>query len=270
MENARESNWKGLVFPAGILVLWFLLGCTGRLNRHIIPSPGDIISAFGHLWRQGLLWSHFSTSLLRVFAGFALAAIVGVPLGMLMGWFPQSTFWFGPTLGFLRQIPPTALIPLFLLWFGIGEAPKLAVIFYAAFFPIVVNSALGVHEISQDYWEVSQALCLSPWKTLRFLILPGSLEAVFTGLRLGMGLSWRAIVAAEMLASTSGLGYLVMTARSLARVDEMVVGIIIIGFMGLLIDQAFLTVASRLILSRRGVKHASTAPRTAPSLQEVS
>ncbi|HHT90679.1 MAG TPA: ABC transporter permease [Firmicutes bacterium] len=270
MENVRESHWQGLVFPGGILVLWFLLAYTGKLNRHTIPSPGEMISAFGSLCRDGVLWSYLSTSLWRVLSGFVLAAMVGVPLGLIMGCFPQTVIWFGPTLAFLRQIPPTALIPLFLLWLGIGEGSKLAVIFYAALFPIVVNSCLGVQEISRDYWEVSRALCLPPWNTLRRLILPGSLEAVFTGLRLGMGLSWRAIVAAEMLASTSGLGYLVMTARSLARVDQMFVGIAVIGFMGLVMDQAFLTVHNRLILPRRGVRHASTPPQTAPSLQNVS
>lgn len=267
---------KGLVFPLGLVLVWVLLGCTGALNSQILPSPGEVLEAFGYLFREGLLWSHLSSSLFRVFAGFALATLVGVPIGILMGCVPQSREWFGPTLHFLRQIPPTALIPIFLLWFGIGEAPKLAVIFYAAIFPIIVNAALGVQEIPQDYFEVSRVLCLSPWKTLRNLVIPGSWGSVFTGLRLGMGMSWRAIVAAEMLASTSGLGYLVMTARSLARVDEMFVGILVIGFMGILIDAAFITLENHLIPMwrsakrvGRGERDAECASRTAPSLQEV-
>lgn len=276
MAKARESSWKGLVFPLGLLALWFFLGWTDKLNSQILPSPGEVLDAFRLLLQEGLLYSHVSSSVTRVFGGFGLAVLVGVPFGILMGCLPQSQVWFGPTLHFLRQIPPIALVPLFLLWFGIGEAPKLVVIFYAALFPIVVNAALGVQEISKDYWEVSRVLCLSPAKTLRTLILPGSYVAVFTGLRLGMGMSWRAIVAAEMLASTSGLGYLVMTSRSLARVDEMFVGIFVIGVMGILIDAAFFTVQNHLAASKRwakssdrGEKDVSTAPTSAPSLQEI-
>lgn len=276
MERTRWGGFKGLVFPLGLLTAWFIFGYTGKLNQQILPSPGEVLSAFRYLCRDGLLWSHLGSSLVRVFGGFAFAALVGVPLGLIMGCVPQSQTWFGPTLHFLRQVPPTALIPLFLLWFGIGEAPKLAVIFYAALFPIVVNAARGVQEIPGMYWEVSRALCLSPWKTLKYLVIPGSWGFVFTGLRLGMGMSWRAIVAAEMLASASGVGYLVMTARSLARVDEMFVGILVIGFMGILIDAAVITIQNHFVPSwrsvqgtRRSEKGGTTAPRTAPSLQEL-
>ncbi len=272
MAKTGGSSIRGLVFPMGLVGIWLLLGVMGRLNNQIFPTPGEVLESFAYLCREGSLWSHLSISLFRVFAGFALAALVGVPIGILMGCVPQSQVWFGPTLHFLRQIPPTALIPLFLLWFGIGEAPKLAVIFYAALFPIVVNGALGVQQIAWDYWEVSRVFCLSPWKTLRTLVIPGSWGSVFTGLRLGMGMSWRAIVAAEMLASTSGLGYLVMTSRSLARVDEMFVGILMIGCTGILIDVAFITLQNHLIpmwrlakRGRRSEKDAKCASRTSPS-----
>ncbi len=275
MATVRRGGFKGLVFPLGLLSVWFLLSYTGKLNNQILPAPGGVLEAFLYLGRSGLLWSHLGSSLFRVFTGFALAALVGVPLGILVGCVPQSQVWFGPTLHFLRQIPPTALIPLFLLWFGIGEAPKLAVIFYASLFPIVVNSALGVQEIPKAYWEVGQVYCLSPWKMLTRIVIPGSWGSVFTGLRLGMGMSWRGIVAAEMLASTSGLGYLVMTARSLVRVDEMFAGILVIGFMGMLIDATFLTLQNHLIPSwssakagRRGERDAGAASRATPSLQE--
>lgn len=251
MHNNTNSGWKGLVIPVGVLFLWFFLGVSGRLNTQVFPTCGEVWEAFRYLSQKGLLWHHVANSLSRVFAGFGLAILVGVPLGLLMGCVPQSHLWFGPTLHFLRQIPPTAWIPVFLLWFGIGEGPKFAVIFYAAVFPITINSALGVQQIPKEYWEVSRALCLPPLKILTTLVIPGSYHAVFTGLRLGMGMSWRAIVAAEMLASTSGLGYLVMSSRSLARVDEMFAGIAFIGFIGVLIDMAFVTVQNHLIPSWR-------------------
>lgn len=276
MRHTNEASWKGFVIPTVAFILWLGLGRMGKLNNALFPSPENVLEAFAYLLRGGLLWSHVGSSLLRVLLGFGLAIIVGVPVGILLGCLPRGQVWFGPTLHFLRQIPPVAWVPIFLLWFGIGEGPKLAVIFYAAVFPIVINSALGVQQIPKEYWEVGKALCLTPVKTLQTLILPGSYHAVFTGLRLGMGMSWRAIVAAEMLASTSGLGYLVMSARALARVDEMVVGILIIGFIGLWIDVAFVSLQNHLIPAWRfrtntsgGEAHGGAPFRATAHFQEV-
>lgn len=276
MQSKRCRSWKGLVLPIAAFLLWLGLGAMGKLNTTLFPSPQDVWQAFCYLWQGGLFWSHVSSSLLRIALGFSLAIIVGVPLGMILGCLPQSQIWFGPILHFLRQIPPIALVPLFLLWFGIGEGSKLAVIFYAAVFPIVINATLGVQQIPKEYWEVSRALCLSPSKRLQTLILPGCYQTLFTGLRLGMGMSWRAIVAAEMLASSSGLGYLVMSARSLARIDEMFVGIVIIGCIGLLIDRVFVALQSQIIPFWRwssstsgGEEFANTPVRVGTRFQEV-
>ena len=145
-----------------------------------------------------------------------------------------------PTLHFLRQIPPIAWIPLFLIWFGIGEGSKSAVIFYAAFFPVLLNSLLGIEQIPRRFWEVGKVLEFDYLKFLWRLVLPASLPSIMAGLRLGMSMSWRALVAAEMIAATSGLGYLIMSARSLVRMDEMVVGILLIGLIGILIDAFFI------------------------------
>lgn len=249
MRSRNNRPWKGLVIPTLLIMIWIGLSATKKLNTALFPSFAEVWQAFLYLARGGVLLTHVAESLYRVFAGFGLAVVVGVPLGLVLGCIPQSQLWFGPTLHFLRQIPPTAWIPVFLLWFGIGEGPKLAVIFYAAVFPIVINTSLGVQQIPQEYWEVSRALCLPPLRTLKTLVLPGSYHAVLTGLRLGMGISWRAIVAAEMLASTSGLGYLVMSSRALVRVDEMLAGIILIGLIGILIDSLFVRLQNHMIPS---------------------
>ncbi len=276
MQNNRSNNWKGLVIPIVVFGFWFILGVTGRLNSQLFPTPQEVWVAFMHLLKRGLFWRHVASSLTRVFIGFGLSIAVGVPLGLLIGCVPESHVWFGPTLHFLRQIPPTALIPVFLLWFGIGEGSKHAVIFYAAVFPIVINAALGVQEIRKEYWEVCRALCLPPGKILRTLILPGSYSAVFTGLRLGMGMSWRAIVAAEMLAASSGLGYLVMSSRALVKVDEMFAGIIFIGIFGIIIDVVFVAIQNHLIpswrmrlSSNRGEEFVNTATAVEPSFQDI-
>ncbi len=249
MLHKLTGRWKGLIIPLAILALWISLGAMGKLNSTLFPGPGDVGRAFLALMREGRLSTHVIHSLQRIFLGFGFAAAIGVPMGLVLGCFPGSQVWFGPMIHFLRHIPPTAWVPVFLLWFGIGQGPKLAVIFYASVFPVVINTALGVQQIPWEYWEVSHALCLSPWRVLRALVLPGSLPAIFTGLRLGMGISWRAIVAAEMLASTSGLGFLVMSSRALVRVDEMFAGIMVIGILGVTVDFLFAFLQKRVVPS---------------------
>lgn len=276
MLEKGKYSWQAWVIPCIVILIWFVLGATGRLNAGVFPTIGEVWDAFLYLTGKGLLTEHIIDSLSRVLVGFGMAIVVGVPLGILMGWIPASQIWFGPILHFLRQVPPTAWIPLFLLWFGIGEGSKFAVIFYASVFPIAINTALGVQQIPNEYWEVSRALCLPAGKTLTKLILPGSFQAIFTGLRLGMGMSWRALVAAEMLASSSGLGYLIMSSRSLARVDEMLVGIAAIGFIGMFIDILFVGVQKRMLPiwqlrsePVRGEVHGETSPAVGKRLQEV-
>ena len=276
MLERDKCSWQAYVIPFLIFFIWCALSVTGRLNAGVFPTVSEVWDAFLYLTSQGLLLKHILDSLFRVIVGFGMAIAVGVPLGILMGWIPKSQIWFGPFLHFLRQIPPTAWIPLFLLWLGIGEGSKLAVIFYASVFPIAINTALGVQQIPNEYWEVSRALCLPAGKTLTKLILPGSLQAIFTGLRLGMGMSWRALVAAEMLASSSGLGYLIMSSRSLVRVDEMLVGIACIGFIGMFIDILFVTVQKRMLpmwqfksSTVRGEVYGEASPAVRKRLQEV-
>ncbi len=255
MNKGKSITWKGLMIPVVIIAIWIVSSVAGKLNTALFPSFGQVCHAFYSMARGGVLFSHIADSFYRVFVGFVLATLVGVPLGLVLGCIPQSQVWFGPILHFLRQIPPTAWIPVFLLWFGIGDAPKFAVIFYAAVFPIVINTSLGVQQIPKEYWEVNRALCISPLRTLKTLVLPGSYHAMLTGLRLGMGTSWRAIVAAEMLASASGLGYLVMSSRALVRVDEMLAGIILIGFIGVVVDGLFVRLQNNMIPSWKwGIK----------------
>ncbi|NLY11687.1 MAG: ABC transporter permease [Firmicutes bacterium] len=229
---------KGAVFPIFILIIWLL--SSRHSTNNLIPAPNEVINAISNLWARGEIQKHVSISLIRVLKGFGWAAIIGVPLGLCFGVFTKFRLWLMPTLHFLRQIPPIAWIPLFLIWFGIGEGSKSAVIFYAAFFPVLLNSLLGIEQIPRRFWEVGKVLEFDYLKFLWRLVLPASLPSIMAGLRLGMSMSWRALVAAEMIAATSGLGYLIMSARSLVRMDEMVVGILLIGLIGILIDAFFI------------------------------
>ncbi len=233
---------KGLRFDYGFilpLLLLFLWQYLSTRSTGFLPTPKEVGEGFVYLYSTGRLQGDLKISLTRVLGGFFFASFVGVPLGFSLALVPRIRMGLMPLVQFLRQIPPIAWIPLFLVWFGIGEASKVAVIVYAALFPIVLNTFLGASQIPTQYWEVAQALELSPFKVLTKLVLPAAAPFVFTGLRLAMGMSWRALVAAEMIASSSGLGYLIMASRSLVRLDEMVVGMILIGLVGVLIDRFF-------------------------------
>ena len=232
----KQVSWRGLVIPLIVIIFWWGLGKAGLINLQLIPSIEQVCQALLELIKGQTLMRHLAISIQRVLIGFIFAGVIGVPFGIILGWFPGLQPWFNPTLHFLRQIPPVAWIPLFIMWFGIGEASKNAIIFYAAFFPIFLNTQLGVSQIAKEYWEVAR-LYQFPWsKTLVKLVLPGSARTIITGLRLGMGMSWRALVAAEMLAANSGLGYLIVISRSLVRLDELVVGIVIVGVVGIIMD----------------------------------
>lgn len=237
MKRRWVSVIQALTIPACALLLWAVAAQRGWLAVGLLPSPTEVAESFQLLLQRGLVLRHLQASLWRVLLGFAWASVLAIPTGILLGWVRPLRPWLLPTLHFLRQIPPVAWIPLFLLWFGIGEASKHAVIVYAAFFPIFLNTVMGVEQIPRSLWEVSRVLEFSPLKTLCKLLLPGSAVAILGGLRLGLGMSWRALVAAEMLAASSGLGYLVMSARSLVRTDEMVVGMLLIGIVGLAMEQ---------------------------------
>ncbi len=196
--------------------------------------------------RSGELTRHVGISVLRVVRGFLAAAIAGVTLGLALGWIPLLRTLIGPLLHFLRQIPPVAWIPVFIMWFGIGESSKISVVTYAAFFPILLNTETAAAQISGNYLELGRAFQFTSFQVLTRIIVPGSLGPVFTGLRLGLSNSWRALVAAEMLASAGGLGYMIVLSRELVQPDVMFLGIIVLGLLGYAVDAGALRLQKRL------------------------
>lgn len=244
MRNTRW--WYRLVLPICILGLWFVGGQLDLLNLQLIPPLSEVWSSFWGLLNDGTLLKHLGISLVRILWGFFVSAIFAVPLGILLGWKTRLQIWLDPTLQFLRQIPPVALVPLFIMWFGIGEESKITLIVYAAFSPVLLNTQLGVAQLPKEYWEVAQLYQFSTRQTLTKLVLPGSAPAILTGLRLGMGMCWRSLVVAEMLAASSGLGYLISRARSLIRLDELFVGVFVIGIIGIIMDRMFLLIEKQL------------------------
>ncbi|MFP5213003.1 MAG: ABC transporter permease, partial [Acidobacteriota bacterium] len=175
-------------------------------------------------------------SLFRVTAGFYAAVLIAVPLGVFLGRTHAVNRWVNPAIQFLRPISPLAWIPFAMLWFGIGDKPALFIIFLAAFFPILLSTAHASATISPMYYQVAANLQLAPWESLYFVTLPAIMPNIMIALRVSLGVSWMVVVAAEMIAVKSGLGYLIIDARNALRLDYVIVSMVTIGLIGLCLD----------------------------------
>lgn len=225
------------VFTA-VLGLWWAASKFGWVNAFLLPAPGKVLDTLVELARSGALARHTLVSLQRVGLGYAIAVLAAVLLAVL---FSRSTSIRGlvdPLLEFLRQIPPLALMPLLMLWLGIGETQKVAIIVLACFFPIFLGIRGGIAQVDGKLIEVGKVCGLGPSEILWRIVLPSSLPSIVVGLRIGLGYSWRALVGAELIASSAGLGYLIVDAENLARTDIVLAGILVIGVIGLLADLA--------------------------------
>lgn len=232
----KHFKGMGLAIPFLLFLVWKLLSLAGLWSSYLLPDPSTVWRATIDLMASGVLWKHIAVSFSRVIGGFIVAALFAIPLGVLLGLRPALHLWLGPTLNFLRHTPPLALIPILILWLGIGEITKLTIIVLASFFPIFLNTENGVRETDIRLLEVGKSLGYSHKKIIRRIILPGSLPSIATGMRLGMGYSWRALIGAEMIAASSGLGYLILDAEQMSRSDVVFVGIFAIGLLGTLVD----------------------------------
>ena len=211
----------------------------GALNDFLLPSPRKVCKAAVELYSSGVLIPNILTSLLRVVIGFLLTVSLAFPLGIIVGLNHSAQEYLNIPLEFLRNIPPLAVTPLLILWFGIGEISKLAVIFLSTFFPVFLNTASGVAHSDTKLFEVGRIMGLGNIQIIRRIILPSSLPSILTGLRLGLGFSWRALIGAELLAAASGLGYMIIEAEQFARTDIVIVGILCIGTLGYTMDVVF-------------------------------
>lgn len=183
----------------------------------------------------------------RVFAGFAMAALIGTPIGLLIALSDRVRWSLDPLLQFLRPIPPIAWIPLTILWFGLGNGPAYALTMIASFFPIVLNTYFGVQRIEAQHIDVARCFGASRALRLRALILPAALPSILTGWRIGFGTAWMAVMAAEMVASHTGLGYLIQVSQNMLRTDRVLVGMVSIGLVGFVLDRLFVALQSRWV-----------------------
>jgi NitT/TauT family transport system permease protein len=210
-----------------------------------VPSYGSLISTLGSL-AGSFLWTDIRASLIRVGVGFALAAVTGTAAGCLMGWYAPLRLLFEPWVQFIRMVPSLAFIPLVIVFLGIGETPKILVIGLSAFLAITVSVMLGVRNVDPIYLRAARTLGASTGVMFRRVILPATLPYMLVGFRLGLANAWTTVVAAELIASSSGLGYLIENASQYNETPQIIIGIVFIGLIGLLMDQIMHQLERRL------------------------
>jgi sulfonate transport system permease protein len=237
----------GLILPFLLFAVWQIVGSLGFVSKTVLPAPSDIVLAFKNLIVSGELFTHLKISVLRAAAGFLLGAGLGLAAGIAVGFSTKTEGVLDPSLQMLRTIPHLAVAPLFILWFGFGEASKILLIAKSAFFPIYVNTFLGIREVDARLFDVARILDFSRWKQIKLLILPSALPNILLGIRLSLGAAWLALVVAELMGSTEGVGYMMMDARQFSNTDIVFVGIIIFAVVGKLTDSFVRLLEKRLL-----------------------
>ncbi|MBC7620240.1 MAG: ABC transporter permease [Candidatus Saccharibacteria bacterium] len=224
-----------LLVIALIIAVWWWVVVQGE--SPIFPTPWQVVTGTLELAEDGSLWEHIGASLFRVGMGFGLAVLVAVPLGLWMGWVGGAYRTFNPIFQMLRPISPIAWIPLAILWFGVGDVSPIFLIFISSVFPMIVQTTSGVHTIERRYLRAAANFGVSRVVLFRRVVIPAVLPEIIVGMRIGVGVAWLVVVAAEMIALRSGLGYLIMDSRNAGnRYDLVIASMIIIGMIGLLLD----------------------------------
>src|SRR5436309_4084798 len=232
--NIQHSSYP-LVMTALFVVIWAL--AVHLSSTKIFPSPAAVAKAIAQLAEEGRLWAYIADSLARVAAGYIAAIVIGIPLGFLLGWYASLARAVNPLIQMLRPISPLAWMPLAVIWFGIGNAAPIFLIFIASLFPIVIAAANGVRNIPPMFLQAGRNFGLSTPQLMLRVAAPAALARIAVGLRIAFGVAWLVLVAAEMIAVDSGLGYLIIDARNAGkRYDLVVGGMLLIGVIGLTLD----------------------------------
>ncbi|OOY03329.1 taurine ABC transporter permease [Thioclava sp. DLFJ5-1] len=234
-----------------VLGLWQIVTASGLIAPLFLPSPVAVVQKLFGLISTGFtgvpLWEHILVSAGRVFAAFALACIIGIPLGLAMGMSPVMRGLFDPFLEFYRPIPPLAYLPLMIIWFGIGETSKVLLIFLSVLAPVALGARAGVRSVAIEQIHAAYSLGASRAQVLREVVLPSALPEILTAMRIGVGFGWTTLVAAEMVAATMGLGYMVLSASQFLQTSTVLVGIFLIGGIAWCFDLAMRWVEKKVV-----------------------
>ena len=239
---------RNLALLAALLVVWQAISVwmLDRTTRTLLPPPTTVLQAAWELINNGDLFRHLRDSLKREMVAF-LWATTAIPLGIAMSWWKPVNDQVDPLIEMLRPVPPLAWIPLSILWFGIGDTQNQFIIFLGIFFPILLNTIAGVAGVEPNLVRAARCLGAGDWQVLWRVVLRAALPQIVTGIRIGLGVGWMALVAAELVGANSGLGFLINDARTVLRTDYVIVGMATIGLVGLLIDWLIRSVVRRLL-----------------------
>ena len=243
--NPKEPIPPGLYLVLSLssfvffLVIWSVLTYGGFVDALFLPSPGRVFRAGVDLFLELSFTIDIFNSVYRVMMGFIIAAIIGVPLGLIMGTFQVAEALTEPMVGFIRYMPASAFIPLFILWLGIGDVEKIAIIFVGSFFQLVLMVAVVAKNVHTDMLETAYTLGARRFQVIRKVLLPASLPGILDTLRIIIGWAWTYIIVAELVASASGIGYMIISAQRMLRTGSIIFGILTIGMMGLITDYFF-------------------------------
>lgn len=243
----RNSRLAALLVPILLLLLWESAGRAGLIRETVLPVPSRIFQTGLDVIADRSLLQNIWISLSRVLQGYVFGALGGIILGVIMGLSPAVRNLLSLLTGLLRPIPIVAWVPVLILWMGIDEASKVTVIAIGTFWPVLINVIDGIRNVDKKYLEVSLVFTKPKPVVLARVILPAALPSIFTGLRIGVGTAWVSVIGAELIAASSGLGYMISYARELSQPDNMLVGVFAIGIIGLLINHIIKLVERRML-----------------------
>ena len=234
-----------------VLTAWAVVTHLGFVKPLFLPKLETVLNAFIAAVEGNIdgapLTEHIMMSLFRVISAFVLAALIGIPVGLAMGLSPAIRSMLDPFIEFYRPLPPLAYLPLVIIWFGIGETSKILLIYLACFAPVALAARAGVLSASSDQINAARALGASRWQLLRFVVFPAALPDILVGLRIGMGVGWTTLVAAEMVAASTGVGQMVLNASNFLRTDIVMMGIFVIGFFAIVFEFAMRWLERKLV-----------------------
>ncbi|HJC46864.1 MAG TPA: ABC transporter permease [Candidatus Lachnoclostridium pullistercoris] len=262
MFNNKSKNSAGertklvciaIVFPILVLLFWQYASTHGLLKASLVPAPLTIIKTFISYLESGKLWMNLSVSFGRVACGYVIGAVAGVIVGFLMGLFKPVSAALSGIVSVLRPIPTIALVPIVILLAGIGFFSKVVIIAFGSFWPVLLNTIHGIQSVDGKLLEVAYTYRIPTMKTIWRIIVPSSIPAILTGLRLGMSSAWMSVVAAEMIASSTGIGYLITLSRETANARVMYMCVLVIGFIGLVIDKGLTRLENYYLAKTRGI-----------------
>jgi taurine transport system permease protein len=246
-----DTFWLSMSSVAFFFFIWWLATTLGWAKPLFVPSPQSIVTKFIEVWNNGFTGTpfleHVWISTARVFGAFLLACVIGLPLGLAMGMSPFIRGVFDPPIEFYRPIPPLAYLPLMIIWAGIGELSKILLIFLSVFAPVVLGARSGVKSAAIEQIHAAYSFGATRWQVMRHVILPSAMPEILTAMRIGIGFGWTTLVAAEMVAATKGLGYMVLSASQFLQTPIVIMGIFVIAVIAFAFDLLMRFLERRLV-----------------------